>query len=618
MKKIVFLVLGLMITSSLGVIQAQQNDEVRNILSKFKNYRFGSIYVYEIIDAEDIKQIIKEKAAAASGGVDLKEAEKAIEGLEPAVKSLIESGVKNESSYDEISEELITQDYDVAPDVLQQAFDFFTKQVFGGDNTETILHAYIIATIPTEIGDIPSDIIGMVLKENEFDINSDDLKENLGDVSSNDDIYSYRRLLGEDLEEGKYGNLDGAPIRTMYDLLRSYFVQGNVTNKTMEARGIGVEGVIYSPKSLGNAEPLIDYSKLSGSIKDRDIQSYKKISGGEPVDYKGKNMEVLISGDRLRWTKYEKPYLRKRGKIKYDSLGNPMIDMRRASNGDLPQFGLELKYGAEDVNMTSFSSERLTASAFWGLAKFGLILPTEGWTDQSMKAIEQERTLTGGGFGVAAELDFPFAIIPRSDVFQLSFAHVFGDAVEASYKEDERGIPTGKITERSFETGIGGFDSRLSSDYLLRTNAKLHYTFGMSIDKDYLLRFGIGGSFYNMETWGYGLDGVDYNIEKGETGRLDSDEYKVQFKKTTSQTVGGVSIRADFLAKASTTPFGATVNYFDESVYLDAFVQIPAIDNTFFIKINAKGTFRLRETENRPWESSESFFMPMLSLIYVF
>lgn len=577
--------------SSMNVFsQGRFTDEIELILSEYKNFRYGSVGVYEVLETAEIKEILDSKKAAATGGVSKEEAEKVLQSIEPNILKKIEDGVNLNLSPDEINLEIIKSGLTPpAIDDLKSAYQYYYDRLMN-DQNETILRVYIVSTLPKKIGENPNEIIGAIMIENDFVDDTEKLKVNMKKESK--EVYSYRKLRDEDINTTTYG------YDNMYDLLYSYFIQGNVRNKSMEAKGIGTDETLFV-KKFGVADPLVDYNRYNGTLRSTEINSFMRISKQEPIDYRAKYQILSVSPDNISWTKYDKKYVMSRGKQRLDSLGNPILDLRSASNSDLPNFGFELDYGAEDVNFPSFWSERLTASAFWRNVKFGLILPTNGWSSLSSDVLDQGRSLTHGGFGVAGQLDFPIAVIQRSELFQLSFGYVFGDAQEASYNEDARNYDV-----------VAGILPNASqpNDYLLRTNASLMYTFGMSIDQDYLLRFGIGGSFYNMETWRYSTE-FDQDLTPVD----------VAYGNVESESIGGVALKLDFLAKNDRTPFGTTLNFFDEVLYVDAFVQIPVIENSFSIKVNAKGNYITRGTL-RAWEEAigRGFFQPNVSLIYAF
>ena len=79
----------------------------------------------------------------------------------------------------------------------------------------------------------------------------------------------------------------------------------------------------------------------------------------------------------------------------------------------------------------------------------------------------------------------------------------------------------------------------------------MQYTFGITIDSDYLLRFGIGGTFYTAEKW---------------TFKPDANRENLKFVKEDEETIGGISGKIEFMARNIITPYGGCLQYFDESI----------------------------------------------------
>ena len=142
-------------------------------------------------------------------------------------------------------------------------------------------------------------------------------------------------------------------------------------------------------------------------------------------------------------------------------------------------------------------------------------------------------------------------------------------------------------------------------DYMIRANATMLYTFGISIDEDYILRFGLGGTIYTAEKW-------HYNVEENEFR-----ENELVYKNESSETVGGITAKIDFMAKKMTTPFGGSLQYFDEGLYTNLWLQIPVVDNSIYVRLDAKGYFKAFAESPRPWEN-ESVFIPMARIILNF
>lgn len=576
--KVYALFAAIFVISSLG-LEAQRIDDVSSILSRFKNYRFGAVNVYKITTPDEIKEILeskRKKKAAAGGAVD----EKCLETVDPNIKDLVKNEILNGNSQSGIAREIIMKGYPpLAEDELTCVYTALYQQIY---STSEALSpkAYIVTSRPAK-GGIPDRIIGMIYMEQEFDLANQEVRQDLEFVST-ENVYSYDRMKDLEIDPAKYG------YANLYDLTYAYLIQGNFENETMAARGIGTD-IRYLGKEYGVSQPLITDNRVGS----KDIQMYKRISQGQPERYMGKNNILTVSPDLISWTQYAEQFATKRdGTVATDSMGNAIIDPRKATNDFLPNFGVELKYGIEGVNYPSFWSNRMTLSAIWKNVKFGLILPTDGWASFSEDVYNQKRTMTYGGVGIAGVLDFPFIVIPRSDVFQVQFGYVFGDAVAGN---GNKGLDTDPFTFQR---------SSLNNDYLMRFNTQVHYTFGISIDEDYFMRFSVGGTGYSMETWGYEIND-------------DLVDPKVNLNQRKSEFVGGISGKLEFMTTKNTTPFGGGIQYFDESLQFNGWVQVPVVENTFSIRLEANGYAVAFRKNPRPWEMN-SLLVPMARLIYVF
>jgi len=268
-----------------------------------------------------------------------------------------------------------------------------------------------------------------------------------------------------------------------------------------------------------------------------------------------------------------------------------VVDSFGQSNYDLPQLGVELKYGMDDINYQSFWSERLTAMALWKSMKLGFVLPTAGWSNLATDLFDQKRSLTYANLGVAGEFDFPIKVIPKSGLFRFGFSYVFGNAVESDYKINN--VDTNYMY------------NEVDNNYLVRYHVNILYTFGIKIDESYKLRFGVGGTVYNLERW---YNDVSTNDETGLK--------EVHFKNFNDETVGGLTGRVEIMVTDVTTPYGATLQYFDGAISGNIWMQIPIVKNAVALRLDAKG-FSPLFRDNHSWEVG-SIFTPMLRLIVNF
>jgi hypothetical protein len=139
---------------------------------------------------------------------------------------------------------------------------------------------------------------------------------------------------------------------------------------------------------------------------------------------------------------------------------------------------------------------------------------------------------------------------------------------------------------------------------MIRANAQVHYTFAVSIDADYLMRFGIGASMYNVEKWTF--DKHPDILKK-----------EIIMKKADDESILGISGRFEFMARNIVTPYGASIQYFDEALMANLWLQIPVVENTVYVRLDAKGYFTAFRNEAHPWEN-KSVFTPMGRLILNF
>jgi len=548
-------------------------DNIENVLRQFKNWRFGTVSLYEIRNLAEVRRALKSKEEAAS----TKTSSDCVEKANPEVKRIVEEGVASGKSFDDIILDFLNKGIP-PPDDLQCIYDVIRGS--GGAKEQQIERAYLVTT-RSERNTVPNTIIGLIVSYDD----SESIKKNLRSVQISN-IFSVRELKDVKLDESFRS-------RTLYDLMMNALIQGNVDNKTLEAQGIGSD-IYFAPRVYGITSSLV---VDENDLYPQDIQQFIRISEGQPIDYIGTSNELIVSPDLISWRMYEPPYqIDRDGNFVVDSNGNYAIDQYFVTNDNLPNFGLELKYGLEDINYPSIWSERLTFSAVMKNVKLGIILPT-GWFGDESKILSQERRLTHAGIGIAGSMDFPIKIIPQSGLFKFSFGYVFGDAEESKYKN------------RHLDPDIVDPSVNINdNDYLIRANAQLHYTFGVKIDEDYSLRFGVLGSVYNVEKW--------YNkiIEDSLTGNR-----SFSFTKLDNEVIGGISGKIEFMATNVSWPFGASAQYFDEGIGANAWLHIPLpiMDNRVALRLDAKAYFAAFKSEPRAWES-ESLFIPMARLIFNF
>lgn len=565
--KIILLNLALMLLPISLLAQAFEpsNGDLEAVLSRFSNYRFGTISIYRIDNIQDVRKAIRLSEQAKSG---VSTDESILKTVEEEVRYIIEQGVKNDDDINQITTDIINAGKLVpAKEILEGIYTFYKNKDI---DVQVVESAYLVTTRPN-LGQIPNTIIALLVTT----ARRGTMEDHLQNVR-NTNIYTYDELKAFKLDTSFTSD-------NLYDLMVNSLIQGNIINMTMDAQGIG-NPEWFAPRKFGQSSSLISIENDASSY---DIQNFVRISEGQALDYGLKENEVIVSPDLISWKRYAKPI--------YVENNNVVIDSASSSNTNLPKFGLELRYGIDEINYPSFWSERMSLSAIWESVKLGLILPTDGWSSMGKDVYNIDRKLTYGGFGVTGSFDFPFKVIPKSGIFKFNFGYVFGDANESKYKNR-------RIDPNNYDPNLTLLFEDF--DYLIRLNAQLHYTFAIAIDQNYWFRFGIGGTIFNVERWYNDLD------TSGEINKL-------KFRKLDDETIGGISGRIEFMTKNIITPFGAFVQYFDESLSTGLWLQIPIIEKTLALRLDAKGFFSAFKSQPHKWES-KSVFVPSARLIVNF
>lgn len=543
--------------------------EMEQILGRFSNYRFGNISIYRLKNIGDIRKALKLRQEKAAG-VQINE--EILKTVEQAILKIIEDGVLADESMREILQAIDARGF-TPPEqsIMEQLYQYYKLKHQGAAEARPE-NAYLITT-RAKPGEIPEFIIALIISYNA----SGDMEKQLKSIGPGD-IYTYDEMKNFQLDTTFSAN-------NLYDLMVNALVQRNVENKTIEAQGIG-NAQWFARKIFGNTEtPFLNEADLSSY----DVQKILRVSEGEPFNFGIKQNELILSPDWILWRRFPQPGY-------YDEAsGKFIVDTTLNSNSDLPLVGLELKYGIDCINYTSFFSERVTLSALWQNVKLGLILPTDGWASIGKNVFDINRKLTYAGFGLAGSFDFPIKVIPKSGVFHFDFGYVLGDAKESKYKS--RNIDT--LTYTPWRT-IANRDF----DYLIRGNIQAYYTFGVQIDNNYLFRFGLGGTFYQVEQWYYDLDTA--NLRR-----------RLVFKKYDEKSVGDVSIRVDFMSTDIATPFGANVQYFNGGIGGGVWLQVPIIRNTLYLRLDGRGYFVPFKDKPDEWEN-KGYFIPMARFILTF
>ena len=531
---------------------AQQNAQVKNLLLRFKNWRYGMVSVYKVPDADEVESIRRLNILLGPKEPEITDEAKDCKQRDD-VESIVLTGGEG------MDEKEIQK-------VLQKpgckAYERYYTQKVAWERAQ-FKKAYVVTT--RRNANDPFELIALLTQRNSESYYA--LKDDLDPPT---DIYMPAQLENTDLDKQYLIDgqaikgrelLGGTSTKNLLEYLNNQVIQSNYENVTPEAQGIGEEGIRFV-KQL--------YGKVT-SINEDKTQTYIRISEGLPQDYQTNNEIIVGLADGVSYRRYERTMI--------NNFGNMEFDSTQATNSNLPKYGVEVKYGLEDINYPSLWSERISANALWGSSRLGLILPTSGWSSLS-KTFGNTRTMTSAGMGVNGAFDFPIKVIDESGVFNLAASYVFDDATKSDH-----------MTYNP--------DALRYEDHMVRYHATMQYSFAVAVDKDFMFRMRLGGTVYGMESWSQFNQGTD----------------SADFRKVKSTTVGGVSGRIDFMTTSWSTPAGFSLSYFDETILGTAWLQIPVVEN-FALRLDTR-VFTPVFRDPRPWENS-AVVMPAIRFIFNF
>lgn len=535
-------------TIAVVAVSAQQNSQVSTILNKYKNWRYGMISVFRVNEEDGTvtkfnmllgppEPVIPEEAKLCN------------------VKDDIEGYVL---SGGEGSDEKEYQKWMRSPGC--KAYERYYSQRIAWEKAQ-FKKAFVVTTRyqPGE----SFKVIALLVQKNTESFYG--LRQDLDPPSGQ---FLASELEAKNLDEqilvngvAKKGReILETSTNTLYQYVSNQVMQGNMENVTPEAQGIGEEGIRFVKKRYG----------ATTGISEDSSPLFMRITEGLPKDYQNNNEIILSALDGISYRRFERP-----------TLNDSDVDSAISTNTYLPKYGLELKYGLEDLNYPSIWSNRLTLNAVWGAAHLGVVMPTNGWASIS-KDLGSAQTMTTGGLGINGAFDFPIRVISESGVFHFGASYVFSDA---------------KMSDHM----VYNEASSRYEDYLVRFHAIMQYTFAIRIDEAYMFRLRLGGTVYNMESWS-SIRGLDQDTA-------------VVYSKVDNETIGGLSGAVDFMTTAWSTPIGFTLSYFDQTILGKAWLQVPIMDQ-FAVRFDAK-VFAPVFRDPRIWESS-AIVMPAVNFIFNF
>jgi hypothetical protein len=275
-------------------------------------------------------------------------------------------------------------------------------------------------------------------------------------------------------------------------------------------------------------------------------------------------------------------------------------DLREKKIPD-PNWGIELRNGFDELNYPSIWGGRLTLDAILENIKIGAVLPQIRFGDSTIatSGIGSRPQAILGGYGIAMSGDFTAPLLDNSGLFNFYASYTFGEG------------KTDKTVLRTFAKRNGRFEVEQLGEvgYVIRYAAQAYYSFGFYLDDEarHLFRLKIGGTVY----------GVDTEVRQQDTTVVAVGETSTPtvFSKITSETVGGVSGKVEYMKGGQKIPYGASLQYQDQSLLSDIWLQF-IINPRFDLKVGLK-YFTPVFREPHAWENA-NYVVPSVSLKYHF
>lgn len=591
-KPLTVLPLLFMVVITAVQLQAQQTAQIRSILGKFKSYRYSNVFLFQVDDGtvSAINPLLgvpePKMNAAATRSKKKDQVQEAIDEGEADVAAYMKANGAGNMNNDD-------REY-------EKYYRLYTKW-----QDELFSRAYIVTT-RFRTGE-PFEIIGLLTSGN---------KEMVSKIDENIDPPK-GIFLANDLQ--RVGSPDTLGIaKTLYEYLERKILQNDAENVTAEAQGIG-EDATFLPQKYGTTYP----------INEDDIQQYLRITDGQPQEYDSPNELTIGLFDLIRFRHY--------GKLdEFDEEGNLIPNeaegdssVKRIYNKNLPLYGVELRYGMPEINYPSLWSERMTLNVMWQSNKFGIVLPTNGWSSLATDIFSAQRKLTHAGLGIYGSLDFPIKLVNQGGVFNFNGSYVFGPA--ASNPVSTQFMFAGR--NASGQSDSASYRS-LDLSYLPRFHAQAHYSFAVDIDRTAFFRFKLGATMYVIQRFAE-LEQQNGNDENGrpvyEKKNRQIDQYTYDDLSTLnrfdqlkiaamnglqgSEVIAGLSGRIEFMNRSRTVPWGASMQFFDGSISGDVWAQVPVV-NGFDLRIMAQ-YFQVALRDPKPWEE-QTIVQPSLQMLFNF
>lgn len=281
------------------------------------------------------------------------------------------------------------------------------------------------------------------------------------------------------------------------------------------------------------------------------------------------------------------------------SIGTDVIASFRAFDLSTPvattKWGVELENNFDELNYPSIWGGRMTLNAILENIKIGAVLPGLRFGDSTMSTsgIGSRPQKIIGGYGIAFEGDFTAPVIQSSGLFNFHGSYTFSEVAPEQMQE---------ITLRPSPT-LG------DTAYLVRYDFQTFYSFGFFADPGakHLFRLKIGGTVY-------GVDAI-VNEEDTTVALSETDPRVYAVRKVSSSSQGGVSGAIEYMRTGSWVPFGARLQFVDNSILSDLWIQF-ALARNLDLKFDLK-YFTPVFRDAHPWENP-SLVVPAVAIKYHF
>ena len=260
------------------------------------------------------------------------------------------------------------------------------------------------------------------------------------------------------------------------------------------------------------------------------------------------------------------------------------------------RWGVELENNFDELNYPGIWGGRMTLNAILENIKIGAVLPAFRFGDSTIatSGIGSRPQKIIGGYGISFEGDFTAPVIQSSGLFNFHGSYTFSEVAP------EQMVPT-IFTPNNTVGEVG---------YLVRYDFQAFYSFGFFADPAarHLFRLKVGGTVYGVE----GL-----RREQDTLAPITGEDEPMTFvvNEVSRATQGGVAAAIEYMRTGTWAPFGARLQYVDNSLLSDLWIQF-AIARNLDLKFDIK-YFTPVFRDPHEWENP-NLVVPSVTMRYHF